>query len=1019
MADQVPYPSTGTNQPGLAQSPSAKVGETRESYGGIALTTTEAARLCGFLHDEITRAEMETRPFRESIILWREFVDPRPREKAFPWPHAPLSRDTEICTRAGWCRVDAVRVGDLVLTRQDGSSLLEWAPVEALPRVQAETLIHFRSKSIDQLVTGEHQMVVRTEASQTQRMSAHMAWKATGLRVPLTGQWFGETPDELFGLDAGDVMEFLGWFTAEGWQGEGPDGPNGSIYIGQSKTANPEKCARIEALLNRLEFSWTRLASNEAYMIRARTIPAALLAELRQFGHAHEKRVPPFIFDLNAALIGRYLEGEILGDGHTRAPQAHQNYESTSMTTVSEGLAGDLQILIQLTGKRASVIRQEPGAGGVIRGRPIHGVRPQFTIPVLHKDYAKLDAAKEAAAVPYNDTAFCVTVRNHAIYVRRNGIASWTGNSSVFVPIPRIVLDALKASIKQTITKQKRLFVAEVTSPEHAGIAPDAEFEATQAAVEFAEYVSLDPGHLDLKRVLDEWAEEMLVTGIGPLKVTLDDDSRKVTTRSGTATVTFHRGPRILVVPVGTWIWPAGIWHSVQEMPWVGNWVMLTEAALRVRGAAPWGYKDVEEVIKMGGEQLSSDPDTATRLESQGQMPQVLGHRIYEVYYVCDPYGDGRFYDLVITYSLRANRILRIVLGDGIKPFEVEVASPRPGTVFGRGVIEPIIQPVRAINTAVNQTFDAQTLANAPCLLYPEDGMAAEVLANGFTPGTPVPYKEEKDEIGVLKFPDPSATSFETVAFFKGIIEELTRIGPNRLGEVSEGRRTPATLGLATQQLGAELIDELIDRIRDTIGRVMSRVFVLYYESDRGIFQRVLGLARGTLLETIIGKSVREQRSLSEAIRIRLFASSATRSVELDKQNAVAVSQAAQGWRREIVEYAQLFLQAGALPNGAAAQGLLLDLVRSSEEQMRRLVEMSNQPDAKTIIPEISKRLAALAAPPPAAMPGIPPGAAAGGPPGAAPGGPLQPPPGAPPVSPGLPDLIAAIAAGGGGGAVQ
>lgn len=84
MADQVSYDSTGVNRPGLAQSPAAKVGETRESYGDIALTTSEHARLAGYLRDEITRAEMETRPYRESIILWREFIDPRPRQKSFP-----------------------------------------------------------------------------------------------------------------------------------------------------------------------------------------------------------------------------------------------------------------------------------------------------------------------------------------------------------------------------------------------------------------------------------------------------------------------------------------------------------------------------------------------------------------------------------------------------------------------------------------------------------------------------------------------------------------------------------------------------------------------------------------------------------------------------------------------------------------------------------------------------------------------------------------------------------------------
>jgi hypothetical protein len=295
--------------------------------------------------------------------------------------------------------------------------------------------------------------------------------------------------------------------------------------------------------------------------------------------------------------------------------------------------------------------------------------------------------------------------------------------------------------------------------------------------------------------------------------------------------------------------------------------------------------------------------------------------------------------------------------GDGQKPYEFEVASPRSGTVMGRGIIEPIIEPCRGINTAINQTFDSQTLANSPSLLFPEESEAASVLSSGFFPGIPVPYKETPDEIGILKFPEPTGSSFQTIGFFQSIIERLTRTPPSRLGEISEGRRVPATLGLSSQQIGAELTDEMIDRIRDTTGRIMDRSFILYWKSDPLIFSRVLGQKRGELLRRVIEKSIHERRSISEALRVRLAASSATRSRELERQNAIATASLTQSWYQQVIQLVTFYAQ---VPPGDA-QAILLDILKGSETQMRRLVELSNQPDPENIVPLIADRLEAAA----------------------------------------------------------
>lgn len=546
----------------------------------------------------------------------------------------------------------------------------------------------------------------------------------------------------------------------------------------------------------------------------------------------------------------------------------------------------------------------------------------------------------------------------------------WPNASSTFMPIPRMVIDTTKAAIKQAIVRQVRRFVAQPPAPETLGLPEGTEGRLQEAAVRFAEILSGEE-YLDLMRVLDEWVEEILVAGFGPLKLVFHKDARTITVRNGqTKEVVFRAGPRLLVVPSGTFIYPAGLYRSVAEMPWAGNWVYLTDSELRRRAEQPWNYLNTEEVVTGGGT-AEKDPDYVAREEAARQSVQIPGHKTYEIAVVWDVHGDGKFHDLLVTYNLKNSKIHRVIYnpaGDGLKPYEVEVASPRAGVWLGRGIVEPIVQPVRAINTAVNQTFDSQTLANAPVITHPEESVAAQALVRGFFPGMPLAWKEKPDEIGVLKFPDPSATSFTLVQFFLAVVERLTRTGPSQSGDVSASKRTPASLGLAISQAGRELTDELIDRLRDTVGRLVSRVVAQYAEEDPAIFERLLGAEDGSLLLAAVRASVAQRKTVYETLKIKLTASSGTRSVEMERQNALATLQLTMSWEEKIVTLVQLYIQALAQPEPARSLmiGVLEDILKASQLQVRRLVELAGQPDVQNVVPDIAARLAnlSLTAPP-------------------------------------------------------
>lgn len=413
------------------------------------------------------KAALQNRMARELKWAGLDLVrncENRPEIRNWPWNKAPLARDTEILTDNGWKRVDQIEIGEFVLTRRDQDGLMEWHSVEAIPRHYAEKLLHFKNKSIDQLVTPEHTMVcVRAPNPQDNnsiiRMEAKALWDVVGYRIPLTGEWGGKHPPTLFGLHSGDVMELIGWYVAEGWSSNVKGRKVGSLFIGQSKTANPKKCAHLEKLFTRLgiSFQYSKEGGpSKAYTLHAKTMPKGLADLLREQGLCFEKHIPYFCFGFSKGLISRLLYGMIEGDG-SRHKLPHQNLECVSIGTTSKRLADGLQLLALLSGKRGTISCEDKrgkvvgtGSGGIAR-------HIFYRVQINHKPFAKINKDCKHKIVDYNDFAYCVTVKNHAIYVRRNGIASWTGNSNIEVPRADMAVTDWKAVLTADVIRGRQL----------------------------------------------------------------------------------------------------------------------------------------------------------------------------------------------------------------------------------------------------------------------------------------------------------------------------------------------------------------------------------------------------------------------------------------------------------------------------------------------------------------------------------------------------------------------------------
>jgi hypothetical protein len=161
-----------------------------------------------------------------------------------------------------------------------------------------------------------------------------------------------------------------------------------------------------------------------------------LFCYLKQFGKCYDKFISSEIKSLSKELLKIFLEYYIKGDGHIYG----RNGKGLSATTTSVRLRDDLQEIALKIGMSAYYkLHRKKGTPFSIPGykykrvykqrndswviyfirKNIHTVLPSTTKKYNHTE----------SWIDYNGLVYCVSVPNQVVYVRRNGIPVWCGNS--------------------------------------------------------------------------------------------------------------------------------------------------------------------------------------------------------------------------------------------------------------------------------------------------------------------------------------------------------------------------------------------------------------------------------------------------------------------------------------------------------------------------------------------------------------------------------------------------------------
>ncbi|RKZ86452.1 MAG: hypothetical protein DRQ39_05705, partial [Gammaproteobacteria bacterium] len=382
--------------------------------------------------------------------------------------------ETEVMTKGGWKKWDAVTYDDEFATYNSSTGILEYQEPERLIRYHyTGQMYKVCNKGIDLCVTPEHRMYVkRRDQEEYEILTANeisgkqVRYKTGGLDwvgedpsvVTLPGfeqhrgSWIKDVPD--LDIDAELWATFLGWYLAEGHCSQYKG--NYRVVITQKKTRHLK---RMEEVFDALPWNYTKHEGNGQYTF----VSQQLFQHLKPLGNVYEKQIPQYAKNWGTDLLSVLYQSLLDGDGdaekkyYTSSVRLRDDVQEVALKlgystlyrqTLTEGdtctFTGGRQIIARADGWKVSVTdkRTEPWFDpNTYKGK--HGERMVDESAYEHYE----------GWVDYDGEVFCAEVPNGLLIVRRKGRAIVSGNSKAGTAIRTSVIkmQAPSTKLKKTL----------------------------------------------------------------------------------------------------------------------------------------------------------------------------------------------------------------------------------------------------------------------------------------------------------------------------------------------------------------------------------------------------------------------------------------------------------------------------------------------------------------------------------------------------------------------------------------
>ena len=356
------------------------------------------------------------------------------------WFFADVSRvfcylpDTEILTGTGWKRIDSIADDELLLTKNPSSGTAWWSRNKKLHSFDYNGPIHWFESSQWRSpgITPDHIMWAVPYDLRKNRGLGNREIIRSAEKIPydqLMGRrfvvdhsirmQFHKDPRGLIGAyeyDATQLFKWLGLLATDGTIQRDKNGCSIIQYKERSQTI-------IEALMNDLFGTrWKRYGHE--FRICDKALKDWAVSHIGRIGE--ERRLVP-LFEYPSILIEKFLEGALLGDGnvHTSGHQVlYCGYEQ---------LSKDYQVLLAMTGHSSNIrIDDRRGQERLVKGSLIKNKRISYVVSI-HKKGESLVRKNHQKSAPYSGKVFCPETDDGLVFVRRDGMAFWAGNTHELV----------------------------------------------------------------------------------------------------------------------------------------------------------------------------------------------------------------------------------------------------------------------------------------------------------------------------------------------------------------------------------------------------------------------------------------------------------------------------------------------------------------------------------------------------------------------------------------------------------
>ncbi len=367
--------------------------------------------------------------------------------------------ETEVLTREGWKPFREFAPDDEICTLNPLSNSIEYQRPTALVRYHHHRrLVRVTSDSLDIAVTPDHNMYAGTERG-TGMHAGFRFVKAKdlvpGAVIKRAGVWVGRE-EATFTLSSVGAVQVAG-------------GGEDTSSTGPVKVAMDSWLALFGAWLAR---GWTShtgagrlvgLVGGEPTVVEAtRDMLSGLpfgFTESRGNFYSRDETLWEYLHNAGAWRIDRLVKAlsprqiSILLDWYALGRRGAEG-EGRVFCTPFRRLAGDIQELLL-----------KAGSVGVVRERSAAEVQPGASdegVPTAWYEVEERRGETDArvgeghlGACDYAGAVYCATVRNHVMYVRRNGKPFWCGNTSMYWTRNSPVFERTLLKMKEKLAESK------------------------------------------------------------------------------------------------------------------------------------------------------------------------------------------------------------------------------------------------------------------------------------------------------------------------------------------------------------------------------------------------------------------------------------------------------------------------------------------------------------------------------------------------------------------------------------